>query len=311
MICIHKFDGHLSDFCKISCSLNFLAVTLKDNALLVLDLTFKLSIDSSPRFITIPEHIVSIQIRSLDYIFLATKHIARILNSALEAKITLPFDGSLSCTHWQDSKSESSILYIGTDTGELLVYNVSISNSRCKLQGSSFLSSEILDIKSAPFSMLVATSDCISLFQSGSFTPLLQFGVPFDSSSSILILHKTIVCTIGSKIKFWNTAIGRKKSGKPPRKAKLSHDKVIANEVSEIVKENEISYRKKLERHANTIKANGKDHGMSQNELEEYAMYLSLQEMNEKQAKNNESIKNDLTDEEMFQLALLISKENA
>lgn len=312
-ICIRKFDGPKSKIMRLTCNSSYISIALENNNILIYSVDFSFSA-STPRLMRLTSGIVDINTGPSNSLFVSSIDTVNIYDlQSLEIKIQFKINGTVSTTAWDTENQEKSLLFVGTMEGELIIHTFSIKSNRLKQLGYCSLNGPVLAIKPSSLSLMVVTDKSVFYFQSGNFSPIIQFNVVLRPPSKLIVLPKSLICTSGTYIKMWKSVLKKAKVAKPKgRKIRYSNDDSIDHEIKNVIKESASDYLDRIRRHSNIVRYNGDNHGMSPIELEEYVAHLTLQDMHVKDIAHDDfgNINSSLTEEEMLQIALLISQES-
>lgn len=304
--CSQTILGPQDDIIYLECSDFFIAVATKSQVLVWKCDTDKNEFISPPQILgSVNSSIVSLTFGPSHTVFVTSTNSAKLFSLETSKLLCeLPCDKVITASYWDTS---NSLVLIGNNIGILNVYAVSNGYSRYELIGECVLKHPIVNISASSLGVLVATAESVLLFRMVGFEPSAEFKITTRHLSSLAILSKSLVWSSGECIKFWNSLVKRKiKASKPAgRKVRYSRDKNFDSEVQDIVNENRCAYEDRVERHSNVVEYNGVGHGMSDRELEDFAVLLSIQDS---QREMHNEPPPDLTEEEWLQIVLDLSK---
>jgi hypothetical protein len=209
--------------------------------------------------------------------------------------------------------SQDHVIYHGSKCGSIRVFRMRTSGVKYNMSclGAATVESPILQLKPFALGLLATCSDRLHLFQKTSFEPLLCLNLTNPVHSMVHLTTRSLLYVSGSNIKFWNKRAQKKPKVKTPaRKVKYTMDKSLNYEIADIVTESQSSYQERVQAHRRSEQYNGADHGMSPRELEDYALFLSLQDSFQSGANVDDQLPSDLTEDELLQIALLRSQDD-
>ncbi|KAI8905084.1 hypothetical protein EDD86DRAFT_249298 [Gorgonomyces haynaldii] len=224
-----------------------------------------------------------------------------------ESITSIPFTNPTAGSWSRDITVEEkhTLLGLGSEEGVYCVYSVSTKHKSHQLLTRIDLGYTVTSLSIGSSSIMLTTTRRCYIYTLLPKDLLILTDCTLDPHDRPIAvrLQDAYVWVLRDKIRVISKTVQKPPAKKTPKKVKQSKDFKIKDELEEAVRENKEMYHERVGRADRLMQFNGRDHGMSQKELEEYVQFLSLQE-------NTPMTLGDLTDDEQLQLALQLSLDS-